>query len=310
MVQKQQTLNEELWLTGWEPYGGKATHVGILPAEPNTGIRFITNKGTVEAKLENAIPYSHSILLKNGNPQVLVPEHILAALFGYGIDNADILLIHSPSISFKLMDMLGVAAQIHVCPYFDGREKVLCERLEEAGIKEQSEPRKLVTLEEKVAFKEDGKTLELSPSERPGLWIHAKTNYLRPGIEQEVDMQITPETFKNELSESRSYARMVPYWFPLKLASAIASFAYPHYGIGHGFSKSTVFLPTRTKEQWEAQEIYPAELARHKIVDFLGVAELLGARLDNVQISIYRTNHVADLNYLRQLSDSGKLKTR
>src|SRR5436190_10047623 len=64
----------------------------ILPAPPNTGIRFrrvdLEGKPEIEARVENVVENNRSTTIAKGNTKIQTVEHILATFAGYGIDNA------------------------------------------------------------------------------------------------------------------------------------------------------------------------------------------------------------------------------
>ena len=64
----------------------------LLPAPPNTGLRFrrtdLDGKPEIEARIENVSQTNRSTTLAKGNAKIQTVEHVLAALAGAGIDNA------------------------------------------------------------------------------------------------------------------------------------------------------------------------------------------------------------------------------
>ncbi len=294
----QQTLRSETYYEGLESFGGQKVKATIYPAPTDTGIIFETKRGEVKANLQNASHFQSAIFLKQEQAGVIQVEHILATLWAYGIDNARIQLERTnPTLSFKALSSLGFATTIDSVPLPEDREYTLCKKIEEVGTIEQERKRKLLTLDEKF----ETEKLSFFPTNESGLVIKAKINY--PVIGEEiVEIGITPESYKNELSMSRSYVKHVPSWFPMKLASAIAMFAYPSYGIGHGFTESRFFTPPKNLEEWRRKEIYLGEIARHAIVDRLGAISLLDRRLDGIKVETYRSGHANDLAVLRELN--------
>lgn len=295
-MQLQNTLRNEIRLMGIEPYGGNLVMITIKPAEEDVGILFQTPNGDIQAKLNYASESRSSILLDNGRTQVINVEHILATLYAYGIDNALIELKRMKSKSFELLEGFGLATKVEVVPVFGQRERTLCDRIEEVGLEQQTRERSLLGIAQ-PAFKNK---LYFSPIAR-GLVITATTNYKIPG-KQEFTAEITPQTYKDRLSKSRPYAKHVPVWMSTKLASAIASLANPSFGIGHGYENTNVFLPVRTANEWYQQEIYPAEIARHTIVDRLGALALLDGRLEGVRVIARFSGHANDLIILREMT--------
>lgn len=293
----QQTLVKRVNYIGREFYGGNDVEVGIEPADENEGILFDTKRGVVKSRLENAEQSRSSILLKNGSARVIHVEHLLATLFAYGIDNAIVRLRRIPTRSFRFLERFGIATDIEVVPVSQDRELTLCNLIDSCGLQEQLGERRMLNIDGPICTEK----LQFEPIDE-GLVIKATTNYSAIG-EQHAQFEITPKNYKDGLSQSRAYAKHIPAGAPFWLASLGAALAYPSFGIGHGFTHSTVFLPVGTEGEWRAQEIYPAEIARHSIVDRLGAIALMDGRLDRVKVTVKYSGHANDIRVLRNIND-------
>src|ERR1700727_3378813 len=94
----------------------------ILPAPANSGIRFrrvdLEGKPEIEARVENVSETNRSTTIAKGNVKIHTVEHVLAALAGFGIDNAIIELdSNEPPIAdgssrefCKIIQTVGIAA--------------------------------------------------------------------------------------------------------------------------------------------------------------------------------------------------------
>ena len=91
-VLNQQTLNGSASFSGTGLHSGNRVNMTILPAPANSGVRFrrvdLEGKPEIEARVENVAETNRSTTLAKGNVKVHTVEHVLAALAGYGIDNA------------------------------------------------------------------------------------------------------------------------------------------------------------------------------------------------------------------------------
>ena len=304
----QQTIGQQIQVTGVEPFGGNLVDVILKPADTDTGIVFETPVGNIEAKLEYASQYKSAVLLQEKGVKVLHVEHILATLYAYGIDNVRVELKRNLTRSFRVLQKVGLATDVHVVPTFEKREKTLCELLDAAGIQQQSKARKEYVLNGKrvtprLVFE------PLPEMDSHELVMQATTNYPIPG-EQTFRFAITPESYRDELSQSRPYAKHVPTWLPISAASLLASIANPFYGLGHGFTPETIFFPVRTKEEWDAKQLYASEdeFARHTIVDRLGALALLagslGGRISGLEVAAKYSGHKNDIRVLTTIYDS------
>src|ERR1700749_1313222 len=91
-VLNQQTLNRPVEFSGVGLHSGNRVNMTILPAPANSGVRFrrvdLEGRPEIEARVENVAETNRSTTLAKGNIKVHTVEHVLAALAGYGVDNA------------------------------------------------------------------------------------------------------------------------------------------------------------------------------------------------------------------------------
>lgn len=199
------------------------------------------------------------------------------------------------------MDVFGLASSVEVVPVSSDREFTLCTLIEQAGIVPQQKLRKFLSLNYNV----EGEKLSFTRQER-GLTIKATTNYKQVG-EESFETEITPEKYRDDLARSRMYVKHSHPLIPHSIAGMIMSIVYPTFGIGHGFSTSTVFLPPKNEEDWRKQEIFKHEIARHTIVDRLGAIALLDGRLEGVKVTTKYSGHAHDIAVLSRLYRENQL---
>ncbi len=147
----QKTVNSVININGVGLHNGKKVNMKINPAEPNTGIVF---KRTDLNKENFIIPgvynVSSAILCTTiSNAQgvsVSTIEHLMAALFGKGVDNA-LIEIDNEEV-----------------PILDGSSKVFVEEIDKVGLKFSETPIKIVKINNKVIFKDGKKTISIEPN--------------------------------------------------------------------------------------------------------------------------------------------------
>ena len=119
-VLNQQTLNRPATFSGIGLHSGNRVNMTLLPAPGNSGVRFrrvdLEGKPEIEARVENVSETNRSTTLAKGNVKVHTVEHVLAALAGYGIDNAVIEL------------------DANEPPIADGSSREFCKIIQAAGI--------------------------------------------------------------------------------------------------------------------------------------------------------------------------------
>src|SRR5678815_4883218 len=120
VVSQQQTLRQSVSYAGVGLHSGNRVTMTLLPAAPNTGIRFrrvdLEDKPEIEARVENVAQTNRSTTLAKGNAKIQTVEHVLATFSGFRIDNAIIEL------------------DANEPPIADGSSRHYCKMIEEAGI--------------------------------------------------------------------------------------------------------------------------------------------------------------------------------
>lgn len=152
-MRKQNTLKKEYTFKGKGLHSGMPVKMTLKPAPANTGIRFtrtdIGPDATVDALAENVSSTARSTTISSGNAVVGTIEHLLSALTGLGVDNV-------------LIDINNAEV-----PILDGSAKPYVDAIAPDGLEEQDEPRRYVTLKEKVEYRnpETGAYLTIEPAD-------------------------------------------------------------------------------------------------------------------------------------------------
>ena len=89
---KQRTLKNSVSFNGIGLHSGKKVNVRVLPADENSGITFIrtdcSGGVTIKASSKNVVDTRLATTLGSGCVRIGTVEHLLAAFYGMGIDNA------------------------------------------------------------------------------------------------------------------------------------------------------------------------------------------------------------------------------
>lgn len=105
MHKYQQTLGGEYTFTGKGLHTGLNATMTLKPSEVNTGIRFlrtdIGNNAFIEANVDNVTHTNRSTTLEHNGAKVITIEHVLAALWGLGVDNA---IVEIDGVEVPIMD--------------------------------------------------------------------------------------------------------------------------------------------------------------------------------------------------------------
>lgn len=98
MIQeRQRTIVTPVEVSGRGLHTGEETTVRFVPADPNSGIRFVRtdlpDRPSLPARIDHAIDHVNDprrTTLSDGTVQIGTVEHLLAAIAGLGIDNLDV----------------------------------------------------------------------------------------------------------------------------------------------------------------------------------------------------------------------------
>ena len=152
MVSKfnQKTINDKIELAGVGLHNGADVNLIIKPGEPNSGISFkridIDGDNTVNANFKNVVEPILCTKLKNeSGTTVSTVEHLMAAFYGEGIDNA------------------LVEVDASEIPIMDGSAIEFVDAIRSVGIKEQSELRKFINVLKKIEVREGQKYISIEP---------------------------------------------------------------------------------------------------------------------------------------------------
>ena len=167
-VLNQKTVRETIEINGVGLHGGKKVKLKIKPAEPNTGIIFkrvdLKNNNYVVPGVYNVSSASFCTTISNENGvSISTIEHLMAALYGKGIDNALIEINNSE------------------VPILDGSAKIFVDEINKVGITISKTPIKIIKIEKKVNLKDGSKTISIEPS-KISLDIDFEIKYENPLI--------------------------------------------------------------------------------------------------------------------------------
>ncbi len=146
----QKTINDVIKLYGVGLHNGINANLTIKPASENFGIKFcrtdIDKENLIEANYQNVVEPILCTKIKNkSGATVSTVEHLMAAFFGEGIDNA------------------LVEIDASEVPILDGSASEFVEAIRSVGIKEQKKLRKFIKVLKKVEIQEGKKYVSIEP---------------------------------------------------------------------------------------------------------------------------------------------------
>jgi UDP-3-O-[3-hydroxymyristoyl] N-acetylglucosamine deacetylase len=187
----QKTVNNEVIINGIGLHSGKTVSMRILPALPNSGIQFkridIQNNNIIIPSVFNVTNATLCTKISNDNGvKVSTIEHLMAALFGLGIDNAMIELNNEE------------------VPILDGSAKKFIEKIKSVGIKESNVPIKIISINKKISHIEGDKFISIEPS-KTNLIIDFEIKYKNNLIGTQRNLVDVYNSNLSEIYDSRTF---------------------------------------------------------------------------------------------------------
>ena len=263
---KQTTIKKHVEVVGIGLHKGIPVHMSLDPLPANSGIVFFrTDKNVkIELKPENVVDTTMATVLGKGDVRISTIEHLLSAVYAYGIDN------------------LLISVDDEEIPIMDGSSIGYCTLLDEAGIVELDAKRKAIEIKKPIEVKEGDKFVRIEPSKRTVLDFKILFNH--PSIQQQnYRFEFSTQAYKEEIAKARTFGfvQEVNYLRSQGLAK------------GGGLNNCIVLDENGilNKEGLRYQE----EFVRHKILDAIGDMAILGMPLLGTYVS-FAGSHI--LNHL------------
>jgi UDP-3-O-[3-hydroxymyristoyl] N-acetylglucosamine deacetylase len=267
---RQTTLRDQVSIAGIGVHSGSPVTVTLHPAEADTGIIFwragIDGQDRELAANFRSVTATEfaTVLGDHCGPAVSTTEHVLAALYGLGIDNA-VVEVDGPEI-----------------PIMDGSAAPFVEAIDQAGVATLPARRRYIKVLKPVRVSADGCYGELRPHGR-GLRVEAEIEFDHQLIgRQTFSIDVEPGLFRSELARARTFGFMRDV---AKLWSA-------GYALGASFENTVVIAENRILNTEGMR--FADEFVRHKAVDAIGDLALAGAPLLGVYRSVrggHKLNH-------------------
>jgi UDP-3-O-[3-hydroxymyristoyl] N-acetylglucosamine deacetylase/3-hydroxyacyl-[acyl-carrier-protein] dehydratase len=274
----QRTIARETELRGVGFIFGTDVAMRFRPAGPDQGVVFVRTdlpeRPAVRAHIRNVVPRQRRTTIQEGAASVEMIEHVMAALAGLRIDNCTI------EIS---------AAETPGC---DGSSRAFVDALSEAGSVELDRERETLVIDQPLTVREGKAVLAAHPGGSDGLVLGYHLDYGRtsPIGTQSMFLDLSPETFREELAPSRTF-----------LLEAEAN-ALRAAGIGERTTASDLLIFGRDGVIDNVLR-YPDECVRHKILDMVGDLALLEKDISG-HVVAHRSGHQLNAALVRKLIES------
>jgi UDP-3-O-[3-hydroxymyristoyl] N-acetylglucosamine deacetylase len=274
---KQRTIAKKIKGVGIGLHKGDPIEIVLEPLEADMGIRFFRSdlNISIEAKPENVVDTRMATVIGQNNARISTIEHLLSAIYSYGIDNIRI-SVNAPEI-----------------PIMDGSGASFCMMLDEAGTIELDKNKRVMVIKKKVLSKNGEKYTKITPSKVDEYNFTIDFNH--PIIrKQECHFIFSKKDYIKEISKARTFGF-------LKDVQSLRN-----KGLALGGSLDNAIVLDDKKMLNSDPLRYQNEFVRHKILDAIGDLSLLGMPIIGRYESFagsHNLNHLLTLEILRDKSN-------
>jgi len=246
-MKKQTTIGKSVELIGIGLHKGVPVHLRLEPIEGNSGIVFFRSDAGVSIPLtpQSVVDTKMATVIGKDGVFISTIEHMLSAIYAYGIDN------------------LRVVVDADEVPVMDGSSMSFCMLLDEAGIVELDEPKKIMRIKKEVEVREGDKYVKLSPSN--DLSYDFTIKFAHPVIDKQTYvLKFTKENYKKEIARARTFGFVHEVQYLRSKGLALG-----------GSLENAVVLDDKKVLNPEGLR-FTDEFVRHKILDAIGDMSLIG----------------------------------
>lgn len=273
---RQRTIRDKVGCTGIGLHSGKRVKLTIKPAPPDNGISFIrrdlTGQPVINARFNNVVDTNLSTTIGNNGYRVGTVEHIMAAFFGLGIDNARVEL-DGPEV-----------------PIMDGSSAPFVYLLKSIGVREQKSPKQFMVIKRPFKVNDGDRSVSIFPSKE--LKISYTIDFRHPLLRnQKYTFRFSGKDFVDDISRARTFGFMKD----IQLLR--------ENGLAQGGSLDNAIVIDDFRVINEDGLRYKDEFVRHKILDFIGDLAVLGRAVIG-HFVVERSGHFLNQYMIRKLMDN------
>lgn len=248
---RQRTIAKSVEILGVGLHKGVPVKMRLEPLDENMGIIFYrSDEGvSIPLSIENVVDTKMATVIGKDGIIVSTIEHLLSALYAYGIDNIRVVLDNDE------------------VPVLDGSSSGYCMLIDEAGIKELNASKKVIKVKKDVQVTtSEGKRVSLKPSSH--IIYDFSIDFDHPAIgEQKFHFDYSIDEYKESISKARTFG----FLHEVQYLRSI--------GLALGGSMENAIVLDNTKVLNPEGLRYDDEFVRHKILDAVGDMALLGYTL-------------------------------
>jgi UDP-3-O-[3-hydroxymyristoyl] N-acetylglucosamine deacetylase/3-hydroxyacyl-[acyl-carrier-protein] dehydratase len=280
MSQKQKTIKKAIVFKGIGLHTGQEAMICLKPAPVNTGICFkrIDLDGAPEMKVSVENVRSDNMsgrcsIIGKGDSAIQTIEHLMAAIFGFGIDNV-------------LIEINGLEV-----PGMDGSALPFGEEIDEVGLQEQEGDRKYIILKRPISVSAGNASITIFPSD--DFKVTYVLDYEHSMLKSQVfNFSLGDGTFLKEIAPARTFC----------LKEEADALRKAGFGKGANYQNTLVMDhkgPVDNKMRLDQ------ECARHKVLDLIGDMSFLGRPIKGHVVAV-RSGHYLNACLVKAIDDQNE----
>jgi UDP-3-O-[3-hydroxymyristoyl] N-acetylglucosamine deacetylase len=244
---KETTISKAVETVGVGLHKGVPVRMRLEPAPAGNGITFVREDRGVQIPVAPHYIVDTKMATVIGKDGVVVStiEHLMSAVYAYGIDNLRIYLDNDE------------------VPVMDGSAIAFCMLLDEAGVRELDAPKKIMKITSPVRVESGEKFVEILPGEE--MSYECAIAFEHPLIGREYfEFHLSKSAFVQQIAKARTFGflKEVQYLRSIGLARG-------------GSLENAIVLDEHGIVNPEGLR-YKDEFVRHKVLDAIGDMSLLG----------------------------------
>ena len=272
----QKTLSQKVVFKGIGLHSGRASTINVMPAQEGEGIVFkridLNENNIIKANFKNVCSARLCTTLENNfGVKVSTVEHLLAAFYIIGIDNA-LVEIDNEEV-----------------PIMDGSSKEFLNILKEIELIEQSKKRKFLKISNKIELIDGKRKISIEPNEF-SLEVNFQLNYKNKVIGKQKNTINFQKDDLSDVSNSRTFCLFEDIEKIKKI------------GLAKGGSLDNAVVVDTEKVLNKSGLRNTKEFVNHKILDLAGDFLLSGYRVFG-KIYCYQGGHELTNLFLRKIFD-------
>jgi UDP-3-O-[3-hydroxymyristoyl] N-acetylglucosamine deacetylase len=272
---KQRTIGKKVKGIGIGLHKGDPVEIVLEPLDADAGIVFFRSDLNVSIKAEpsSVVDTKMATVIGNSKATISTIEHLLSAVYAYGIDNIRI-SVNAPEV-----------------PIMDGSAASFCMMLDEAGFQELDKSKNIMIVKKEISYRQGEKYTKISPSKSAE--YNFTIDFDHPIIrKQSYSFSFSKKDYIKEISKARTFGF-------LKDVQMLRSM-----GLALGGSLDNAIVLDEKKMLNSDPLRYPNEFVRHKILDAIGDLSLLGMPIIGKYDSFAGSHGLNHLLTLEILKDS------